>query len=131
MAKSVLAVRLPEELHTAIKKRAKEEGKTLSEVAVELIEDGLLPPEDKAQAMYERHKDIHNALGHMLHMLDGYGEILLKTMITGRDARYYARLAAMYADEVGGPGARLAEIDELCKEDTKNFLRTPLELPID
>lgn len=126
MAKSVLAVRLPEELHTAMKKRAKEEGKTLSEVAVELIEDGLLPQEDKAQAMYERHEDIHKHLEFVLSRLEGtYGELLWKAVVTAGKAKHYARLAAMYTDKIGGPGGKMAKVDQACIEEVKELVNKP------
>ena len=126
MAKKVLAVRLPEELHTAIKKQAKEEGKTLSEVAVEIIEDGLLPPEDKAQAMFDRHQDIHNHLDFMLDRLEGtYGELLWKAVVTSGKAKHYARLAAMYTDHIGGPGGKMAEVDQACTEEVKELVNKP------
>lgn len=124
----VLTVRIPSELQKRLKARAKSEGKTVSELTVELLTEATREEEEATLTQYREHEDIHQHLDYMLtQLIQVHGELLWKGATAAAEARYYARLAAMYTEGIGGPGGRLAEVDQACKEEAKRFLKTPPE----
>lgn len=121
-----VTVRMPSELHKEIAARAKKGKKTISEVVLGLLAQALKPIEAQTDEQYQEHQDIHQHLDFVLERLVNlHGELLFKAVVAGREARYYARLAAMHTEAIGGPGAKLAEIDQGSVADAQEYIEKP------
>lgn len=142
MAKTfTVGTKVEKEVHEHLTQLAAAQGKSVSEVARDLIEAGLkrgaLGANDgQSEAVLERLTTLeqqiafhHNALG----------ELLMKTVKAGAAARYFARLSTSYGQDITSylttqkpldsqsKQAQMAQFEKKCREFEQHFLMSPFD----
>lgn len=142
MAKTfTVGTKVEKEVHEHLTQLAAAQGKSVSEVARELIEAGLkrgaqgvseAPPETVLERLTSLEQQIgfhHNALG----------ELLMKAVKAGAAARYFARLTASYGQDITSylttqkpldvqtKQAQMAQFEKKCREFEHDFLMAPFD----
>lgn len=87
MAFKTLSIRIPEEAHQKLEKLAQEKGQTVSDVARELIVNGL-----KGGSQGDN--------GLVIEYLEGFGNVLAGIHSEAARSRYYAELMTSYAVDI-------------------------------
>jgi hypothetical protein len=142
MAKTfTVGTKVEKQVHDHLTQLAAAQGKSVSEVARELIEAGLKrsvlgasdgQPEavlDRLGVLEQQIAFHHNALG----------ELLMKAVKAGAAARYFARLTASYGQDITSylttqqpldaqsKTSQMAQFEKKCREFEQHFLMSPFD----
>lgn len=142
MAKTfTVGTKVEKEVHEHLAQLAAAQGKSVSEVARELIEAGLKRGaqdfnDGQPEAVLERLASLeqqiafhHNALG----------ELLVKAVKAGAAARYFARLSTSYGQDITSylttqkpldaqsKQSQMAQFEKKCREFEQHFLMSPFD----
>lgn len=142
MAKTfTVGTKVEKEVHEHLTQLAAAQGKSVSEMARDLIEAGLKrgaqgrsdgeqePFLERLGILEQQIAFHHNALG----------ELLMKAVKAGAAARYFARLSASYGQDITSylttqkpldaqsKQAQMAQFEKKCREFEQHFLMTPYD----
>lgn len=142
MAKTfTIGTKVEKQVHDHLTQLAAAQGKSVSEIARELIEDGLKrsaqgvnagEPEavlERLTALEQQIAFHHNALG----------ELLMKAVKAGAGARYFARLSTSYGQDITSylttqqpldaqsKAAQMAQFEKKCREFEQHCVMSPFD----
>lgn len=142
MAKTfTIGTKVEREVHDHLVQLAAAQGKSVSEVARELIESGL--KRNAHGASVEAPEALTERLGILEQQIafhhNALGELLMKAVKAGAAARYFARLSTSYGQDITSylttqkpldaqsKQAQMAQFEKKCREFEQHFVMTPYD----